>query len=246
MIADRLKARIREQGPLSIANFMTEALFDPVEGYYATKDPIGAGSDFITAPEVSQMFGELVGLFVLQSWVDLGRPERVHLIELGPGRGTMMSDVLRPLPDHFRVVEQDIAETAAGNHAERGPEQEVVDLRLVERGFGFLGTGRMPDMRAPAQRDHVAPAQDQTGNVGDRIPAQGKPGRLMGAEMETVGTDRKQDRVNQVETGRADLHDISLLPLRFLPIRAHLRCRCDASARCALPPRTAYRAFPTL
>lgn len=116
MIADRLKARIREQGPLSIANFMTEALFDPVEGYYATKDPIGAGSDFITAPEVSQMFGELVGLFVLQSWVDLGRPERVQLIELGPGRGTMMSDILRTacaLPGFLDAAQITLIEASA-------------------------------------------------------------------------------------------------------------------------------------
>lgn len=53
---------------------MTEALFDPVAGYYATKDPIGAGSDFITAPEISQMFGELIGLWAAQSWMDMGRP----------------------------------------------------------------------------------------------------------------------------------------------------------------------------
>ncbi|WP_300532561.1 SAM-dependent methyltransferase [Maricaulis sp.] len=116
MIADRLKARIREQGPLSIANFMTEALFDPVEGFYATKDPIGAGSDFITAPEISQMFGELVGVFVLQSWVDLGRPGQVHLIELGPGRGTMMSDILRTaraLPGFLEAAQVTLIEASA-------------------------------------------------------------------------------------------------------------------------------------
>jgi NADH dehydrogenase [ubiquinone] 1 alpha subcomplex assembly factor 7 len=95
MIADRLRQRIRETGPLSIAQFMTEALFDPRDGYYATKDPIGAGSDFITAPEISQMFGEFVGLWAAQSWMDMGRPDPFHLVELGPGRGTMMADALR-------------------------------------------------------------------------------------------------------------------------------------------------------
>lgn len=95
MIADRLKARIAEQGPLTIAAFMTEALFDPKDGYYATKDPIGAGSDFITAPEISQMFGELIGLWLMQSWHDMGRPDPFYLVELGPGRGTMMADILR-------------------------------------------------------------------------------------------------------------------------------------------------------
>lgn len=95
MIADRLRDRIRQTGPVSIAAFMTEALFDPQEGYYATKDPIGAGADFITAPEISQMFGELMGLWAAQSWLDMGRPSPVQLVELGPGRGTMMADALR-------------------------------------------------------------------------------------------------------------------------------------------------------
>lgn len=95
MIADRLRDRIRQTGPLSIAAFMTEALFDPKDGYYATKDPIGAGADFITAPEISQMFGELMGLWAAQSWMDMGRPSPIQLVELGPGRGTMMADALR-------------------------------------------------------------------------------------------------------------------------------------------------------
>ena len=95
MIAERLRDRIREAGPVSIAQFMTEALFDPRDGFYATKDPIGAGSDFITAPEISQMFGELVGLWAAQSWMDMGKPSPFHFIELGPGRGTMMADALR-------------------------------------------------------------------------------------------------------------------------------------------------------
>ncbi len=95
MIADQIKARIRQTGALSVASFMTEALFDPRAGFYATKDPIGAGSDFITAPEISQIFGELLGLWVMQSWDDLGRPDPFHLVELGPGRGTMMADILR-------------------------------------------------------------------------------------------------------------------------------------------------------
>jgi NADH dehydrogenase [ubiquinone] 1 alpha subcomplex assembly factor 7 len=91
----RLTERIRTTGPLTVAAFMTEALFDPKDGYYATKDPIGAGADFITAPEVSQMFGELIGLWAAQSWMDMGSPARFQFIELGPGRGTMMSDALR-------------------------------------------------------------------------------------------------------------------------------------------------------
>ncbi|MFT6462561.1 MAG: NADH dehydrogenase [ubiquinone] 1 alpha subcomplex assembly factor 7 [Maricaulis maris] len=95
MIADTLRDRIRSGGPISIAAFMTEALFDPRHGFYATKDPIGAGADFITAPEISQIFGELIGLVAAQTWLDMGRPAAFKLIEMGPGRGTMMSDALR-------------------------------------------------------------------------------------------------------------------------------------------------------
>lgn len=95
MIAERLRDRIRQTGPVSIATFMMEALFDPTEGFYATKDPIGAGADFITAPEISQMFGELMGLFAAQTWLDMGSPATVQLVEMGPGRGTMLADALR-------------------------------------------------------------------------------------------------------------------------------------------------------
>lgn len=95
MITERLHQRIAESGPLSIAEFMMVALFDPQAGFYATKDPIGAGSDFITAPEISQMFGELMGLWSAQTWMDMGKPDPFYLIELGPGRGTMMADALR-------------------------------------------------------------------------------------------------------------------------------------------------------
>ena len=74
---------------------MALCLFDPAHGYYTTRDPLGARGDFITAPEVSQMFGELIGLWMAAVWKQMGAPENVRLIELGPGRGTMMKDALR-------------------------------------------------------------------------------------------------------------------------------------------------------
>jgi len=94
-LKDRLIRRIRADGPISLAAYMAEALFDPMEGFYATKDPIGAGADFITAPEISQMFGELTGVWAIEAWRGIGAPQPVRLIELGPGRGTLMSDMLR-------------------------------------------------------------------------------------------------------------------------------------------------------
>lgn len=91
----RIKARITAEGPMSIAEYMAVCLLDPVDGYYPTRDPLGSDGDFITAPEISQMFGEVIGLWCIQSWIDLSRPPALNLIELGPGRGIMMSDILR-------------------------------------------------------------------------------------------------------------------------------------------------------
>ena len=93
-LKDHLLARIQNDGPMTIANYMNECLLHPVHGYYSTRDPLGTHGDFITAPEISQMFGELVGLSLAQCWLDQGRPERFALVELGPGRGTLMADIL--------------------------------------------------------------------------------------------------------------------------------------------------------
>src|SRR5882724_88646 len=99
-LKERIVALIEAQGPMSVAQFMTIALLDPQQGYYATRDPIGPsiigkGGDFITAPEVSQMFGEMIGLWLVQAWADQGCPKNPRLVELGPGRGTLMADILR-------------------------------------------------------------------------------------------------------------------------------------------------------
>ncbi len=94
-LSDLLIARIRETGPLTLADYMTDCLLHPAHGYYTTRDPLGAAGDFTTAPEISQMFGELLGLALAQSWIDQGQPARFALAELGPGRGTLMADALR-------------------------------------------------------------------------------------------------------------------------------------------------------
>ncbi|HVW74905.1 MAG TPA: SAM-dependent methyltransferase [Rhizomicrobium sp.] len=94
-LKSRIADLIEAQGPVSVAQFMTMALLDPREGYYATRDPFGAGGDFTTAPEISQMFGEMVGLWLVQAWADQGAPPNPRLVELGPGRGTLMADILR-------------------------------------------------------------------------------------------------------------------------------------------------------
>jgi SAM-dependent MidA family methyltransferase len=94
-LAERLKAAVSQDGPMSVAAFMTACLHDPQGGYYATRPNLGAGGDFITAPLVSQMFGELIGLWAAQTWMDMGAPERLLLVELGPGDGTLIGDLLR-------------------------------------------------------------------------------------------------------------------------------------------------------
>ncbi len=86
---------IAEEGPLPVSRFMALCLGHPRHGYYMTRDPFGAQGDFTTAPEISQMFGEMIGLWAAHLWQVMGRPARVALIEIGPGRGTLMADMLR-------------------------------------------------------------------------------------------------------------------------------------------------------
>jgi len=89
-----IRDRIAREGPLTLAAVMEQALAGR-HGYYRDNDPLGPEGDFITAPEVSQMFGELIGLWCVDTWQRLGSPQRFHLVEIGPGRGTLMADALR-------------------------------------------------------------------------------------------------------------------------------------------------------
>ena len=93
----RIARLIEANGPITIAQYMALCLYDPEDGYYATREPIGAQGDFITAPEVSQMFGELIGLWCAQVWLDQHQTRSPEIVELGPGRGTLMADALRAL-----------------------------------------------------------------------------------------------------------------------------------------------------
>jgi len=94
-LGDRLRAEIAAGGPITVADYMARCLFDPEGGYYATRPALGEDGDFITAPLVSQMFGELIGLWAAECWDRLSRPPHVLLVEMGPGEGTLMSDALR-------------------------------------------------------------------------------------------------------------------------------------------------------
>lgn len=94
-LVDILVRCIALGGPLTVGQYMAEALGHPRHGYYVTRDPLGAAGDFVTAPEVSQMFGELIGLWCAVVWQAMGRPDPFLWVELGPGRGTLMADALR-------------------------------------------------------------------------------------------------------------------------------------------------------
>ena len=122
-LARLLAARIAIEGPIGLESYMAACLLHPAHGYYATRDPFGRAGDFITAPEISQMFGEMLGLCLAQVWLDQGRPAPFTLAEIGPGRGTLMADVARVI----RTV-PGMAEAARLHLIEASPT-----LRAVQR-----------------------------------------------------------------------------------------------------------------
>ena len=116
-LAGLLTGEIAAKGPLSVDRYMELALGHPDFGYYQSDDPFGAGGDFITAPEISQIFGELIGIWCAVVWRDMGAPERINLVELGPGRGTLMADALRALgvtPEFKEAIALHLVETGKG------------------------------------------------------------------------------------------------------------------------------------
>lgn len=110
-----IRSLIETQGPISVSRYMALCLAHPEYGYYTTRDPLGADGDFTTAPEISQMFGELIGVWCAEVWRLMGSPSRVALIETGPGRGTLMKDALRAaklMPGFLNAVELHLIETS--------------------------------------------------------------------------------------------------------------------------------------
>jgi len=111
----RIVRQIRASGPIPLAEFMHWCMADPGDGYYANREAIGAKGDFITAPEISQMFGEMIGIWAVERWEELGRPDSFNLVELGPGKGTLMSDLLRignAMPEFVAAAQVRMVETS--------------------------------------------------------------------------------------------------------------------------------------
>ena len=137
-LADLIRREIADEGPMGVDRYMALALGHPTLGYYATRDPFGAAGDFTTAPEISQMFGELVGVWAAETWTAMGRPDPVRLIELGPGRGTLMADALRAarvLPAFRAALDVTLVETSRPLRERQGAalESAGAPLRWVRR-----------------------------------------------------------------------------------------------------------------
>jgi NADH dehydrogenase [ubiquinone] 1 alpha subcomplex assembly factor 7 len=141
-LAEALRRRIAANGPITVAQYMEAALHDPRHGYYRVHDPFGREGDFVTAPEISQMFGELLGAWCVATWQQMGAPDMVHLVEIGPGRGTLMADALRAsahAPEFAAARRVHLVETSP---ALRALQQE----RLADTGAVWRETlDQLPD-----------------------------------------------------------------------------------------------------
>ena len=140
----RLAAAIRAGGPMTVADYMAACLGDPVDGYYTRREPFGRAGDFVTAPEVSQMFGELIGLWAVATWEAMGAPTRFVLAELGPGRGTLMADLLRAArvrPAFRAAAEVHLVETSPRLRS-------LQEIALAANGMRIAWHDRVDDLPA--------------------------------------------------------------------------------------------------
>ena len=138
-----LAEMIRREGPLPVGRFMDLALNHPTCGYYRRRDPLGAQGDFVTAPELSQAFGEVIGAWLAQAWRDLGAPAPFRLVELGPGRGTLLADALRAtrgVPGFHQSLRLHLVETSAPMRAAQAARLTEFDVSWHDQ-FGAVPSG---------------------------------------------------------------------------------------------------------
>ena len=146
-LAQKIARQIEAAGPISIADYMTLCLFDPQDGYYTTREPFGAEGDFITAPEISQMFGELVAVWLVDAWQASGRPLPVTIAEIGPGRGTLMKDIVRTIGR----LAPDLKAGAAFALIELSPRLSAIQQATL-RGATPPSAGTLRSMLSPKPR----------------------------------------------------------------------------------------------
>jgi NADH dehydrogenase [ubiquinone] 1 alpha subcomplex assembly factor 7 len=143
-LENEIRRLIGIAGPMPVATYMRLCLTHPQYGYYINRDPFGTGGDFVTAPEISQMFGELIGVWLASVWEQLGSPENMRLIELGPGRGTMLLDALRAaktVPGFQRAIVLHLVEISPAL-------QKVQERRLAPLGLPIHWHAALEDVPA--------------------------------------------------------------------------------------------------
>jgi SAM-dependent MidA family methyltransferase len=193
-LRERLARRIARDGPLPLDVFMHACLADPTAGYWSKRDTIGAAGDFITAPEISQVFGELIGVWAASAWRTLAARPRLRLVELGPGRGTLMRDLLRAAqaaPDFLAAIDVHLVERSRPlREAQRtmlaAAPAEVRwydDLAEVPSGAAIIIANEFLDALPIRQ------LQFEAGVWRERVVALGSSGELAFALGDVVGYD---------------------------------------------------------
>ena len=221
-LEDWLRARIAMDGPMPVAEYMAACLTHPAHGYYTTGHPVGGrasarreGGDFVTAPEVSQMFGEMVAVWLMEVWQALGSPGRVNLVELGPGRGTLMRDLLRAaraLPafeDALDVFLVEISPTLA-------EEQSVTLSRLGRTATWVRDAAHTPDRATLVIANEFLDAlpfrqwvktgdgwhERAVGLDGDRLAFVLRPNRLPGAGLSAAAAAEPEGAILETAPAR--------------------------------------------
>ncbi|WP_294532986.1 SAM-dependent methyltransferase [uncultured Rhodoblastus sp.] len=214
-----LGAELREiiaiEGPISLERFMELALTHPTLGYYTTRDPFGVDGDFITSPEISQMFGELLGLWAAQVWRQIGAPEIVHLVELGPGRGTLMADALRAAkaaPEFFDAIHVELVEAS--------------DIQVEQQRAALAGCGRPVNWRRTVEDVPPGPAIFLANEFFDALPVrhyvnspEGWRERLVGLDAEgalTFGLSAEVEPYIKVKTEDGSVLEIGAAAQRLV------------------------------
>jgi NADH dehydrogenase [ubiquinone] 1 alpha subcomplex assembly factor 7 len=175
---------IAEEGPMSIERYMALALTHPTKGYYITHDPFGVEGDFVTAPEISQMFGELIGLWAAHVWTQIGAPTPVHLVELGPGRGALMADALRAAraaPEFFDALEVHLVEAS--------------DLLAEQQREALSGSGKTASWHKSTDELPAAPAIFIANEFFDALPVRHYEKAPDGWHERLVGLDEEGELV---------------------------------------------------